>query len=213
MTCRHHWRRHRLGLRDRLPLRARRLAPIRLVVLAAVVTLAAAAVGAVLCRHRLRLRDALLNGAHHRVGAEGVVVGAGEADGAAGGDVGQGDVGREVELARQGGEDLRLLGRVGGRADAHQHVEPARPEERRLEKVWPVGGAEHEEVAPRVDAVELRHELRDDAVHHAAGVRRRAARGRERVDLVEEEDAGRGGGGAGEELAHAPLALADVRRD
>ena len=52
--------------------------------------------------------------------------------------------------------------------------------------------------------------LRHDSVHHAAAVRARAARGRERVELVEEHHARRRVARALEHLADVALGLAHV---
>lgn len=62
----------------------------------------------------------------------------------------------------------------------------------------------------RMDAVELCHQLRDDPVHHAARVARRAAARREGVHLVEEDDARRRRPRPRKQLANLPLRLTNI---
>ena len=86
-------------------------------------------------------------------------------------------------------------------------VEAARPPERLVDGVGAVGGADHDHVAAAFEPVEEREELGDDA---ALGLARLVAGGRDRVDLVDEDDRGRVLGGLLEHLAQAALALAVV---
>ena len=145
------------------------------------------------------------HGLEQRVRAQGVKVRAGEMERTVPRDARQLERGVETELAREGLEDAQLrLVRVA-HAEVEQLVESAGTEERGVEQVRPVRRADHKDVAgaaaaaaaavpavPGGDAVEFGEELRDDAVHDAARVAVRAALGRDRVQLVEEDDAGAG---------------------
>ena len=97
-------------------------------------------------------------------------------------------------------------------AACHPHlVQPAGPEDGRVEDVGPVGGGHQEHAAPHLHPVHLRQQL----VHHPARraaipiAARRSTR-TQRVQLVEKDDTGRGVAGALEAGAHRPFALADV---
>ena len=123
--------------------------------------------------------------------------------------------GVEAELARERLQDAELLPVRRAHAQIEQPVEPPGAQQRRVEQVRPVGRAYDEHLVPapargRGDAVELGEELGDDAVHDAARVAVRAALGRDRVELVEEDDAGPGVARALEDAAHVRLGLADV---
>jgi hypothetical protein len=163
------------------------------------------------------------HGLEQRVRAQGVKVRAGEIERTVSRDARQIERGVETELAREGLEDAQLrLVRVA-HTEVEQLVESAGTEERGVEQVWPVRRANHEDVpgaatAPvpvprrggRGDAVEFGEELRDDPVHDAARVAMRAALGRDRVQLVEKDDAGAGVARALEHATDVRLGLSDV---
>mmetsp|Transcript_40419 Transcript_40419/g.130352 ORF Transcript_40419/g.130352 Transcript_40419/m.130352 type:complete len:418 (+) Transcript_40419:362-1615(+) len=131
-----------------------------------------------------------------------------------------GPLGDDVEVELRGErlatrvylEDLEAALDVG-QIDGHAPVEAARPQQRRVERVRAVGRREDDDAAVSVEAVHLGQDLVDDAVARAARVAaRRAARARNRVELVEKEDAGRGTARLVEELAHVRLRLAEPHR-
>ena len=102
-------------------------------------------------------------------------------------------------------------------ADAEVEQLSKRPgaQQCRVEQIGPVRRAYDKHVVPssssrRGDAIELGEELRDDAVHDAARVAVCAALGRDRVELVEEDDAGAGVARALEDAPDVGLGLADV---
>src|SRR4029450_12091062 len=68
----------------------------------------------------------------------------------------EGQVGGQVA-----GEDLGG-GVLVGPLDLDLHVQPAGPQDGRVDQVLPVGGADHDHVAQRLDAVDLGQELGDD---------------------------------------------------
>ena len=86
------------------------------------------------------------------------------------------------------GEDL--LGRRLVRAlDLDLHVEAAGTQDRRVDEVLAVRRADHDDVAQRLDAVDLGEQLRDDRRLHVRADAR-ATRAEQRVHLVEEDDDG-----------------------
>lgn len=164
------------------------------------------------------------HGLEQRVRAQGVKVRAGEIERTVPRDARQIERGVETELAREGLEDAQLrLVRVA-HAEVEQLVESAGTEERGVEQVWPIRRADHEDVAaaaaapvpvPRRggrggDAVEFGEELRDDPVHDPARVAVRAALGRDRVQLVEKDDAGAGVARTLEHATDVRFGLSDV---
>ena len=131
-------------------------------------------------------------------------VGADEAVGAAR-EIVEIDVGRERHAARVDPEDFAAAGLVG-HADHDLAVEAAGPAERLVDRFGPVGRGDDDDVLPRLQAVEQRQQLRDEALLRLAG--HLAALGRDRIDLVDEDDRRRGLGGLLEHLAQPLLALA-----
>ncbi len=118
-----------------------------------------------------------------------------------------GEVGRQVLLEDVAG------GRAIGPVDLDLHVEAAGPQDRGIDQVRPVGGADDHDVAEPFNAVDLGEELRDDRrldVRGDAG----PARPEERVHLVEEDHHGHVVGrlvlGLLKDLADLPLGLADI---
>ena len=129
--------------------------------------------------------------------------------------------------AAVGGQELLADGEVGrqvGRqdfgsavpvrpADADLDVEAARPQDRRVDHVLTVGGADDHDVVELVDAVDLGEHLRDDGGLHVRGAPGPAG-AEQGVHLVEEDDDGHAGGrllpGSGEDDADAPLGLSHV---
>ena len=77
-----------------------------------------------------------------------------------------------------------------GRVQADLAVEAARAAQRGVERVGAVGRADDDHLAARAQAVHQREELADDALLDLAPDL--GALGRDGVDLVEEDDAGRG---------------------
>lgn len=94
-------------------------------------------------------------------------------------------------------------------------VKPARAAQRRVERLRPVGGGEHEERLPsRVHAVHVREQCRQQArLARAVG---RVARGADGVDLVEEDERGCAAARLGEERVELglrlPLSTEQLRR-
>src|SRR3990172_6558880 len=109
-------------------------------------------------------------------------------------------------------EDVRRR-RAVGPLDLDLDVEPARPEDRRVDQVLAVRGADHDDVLEPLDAVDLREQLRDDRGLDV-GRDPRAPRAEQRVHLVEEHDDRHVLGGLflglHEDLADLALGLADV---
>ena len=113
------------------------------------------------------------------------------------------DVGGELHLAHVHPQDIDapLLVRA-----VHEHlaVEASGPQERRVEDLGPVGGAQQDEARPRVEPVELHEELIERLLllvvpaDHAA----QAASAPEGIELVDEDDGGRLLARLGEEIAH-----------
>ena len=157
------------------------------------------------------------HGLEQRIRAQRIKVRAGEVERARAHNAREVERGVEAELARKRLQDAELLLVRRAHAQIEQPVEPPGAQQRRVEQVRPVGRAYDEHVVPaassargRGDAVELGEELGDDAVHDAARVAVRAALGRDRVELVEEDDAGPGVARALEDAPHVRLGLADV---
>ena len=126
-------------------------------------------------------------------------------------------LGQVVGVQRQVGEDVLgedVPGRLGVRPlDLDLDVEPAGPQDRRVDHVLAVGGADHDDVLQALDAVDLAQQLRHDRVLDVAG-HARAAGAEDRVHLVEEHDdrhalAGLLPGPL-EDQPDVPLGLADV---
>ena len=139
-------------------------------------------------------------------------VGAGHADGALG-QRQEVDVGRERLALGVHGQD-GLPAREVGRADRDLPVEPARPQQRRVQDVRPVGGGDQDDAALGVEAVHLDQQLVQrllalvvPAAHAGAAL---PADG---VDLVDEDDARRVLLGLLEQVAHPGGADADEHLD
>ena len=94
-------------------------------------------------------------------------------------------------------------------------VEAARAQQRRVEDLRPVGRGEQDDALARVEAVELDQELIEGLLLLvvAAGHRADAARAAHRVELVDEDDAGRHLARLLEQIAHARGADADEHLD
>ena len=95
-----------------------------------------------------------------------------------------------------------------GHADLDLAVEAARPAQRRIDRVGPVRRRYDDDLAPALDPVHEREQLRDYALLDLA--RDLVALWRDRVDLVDEHDARRALLGLPEYLAQPLLALAVV---
>ena len=100
-----------------------------------------------------------------------------------------------------------------GTLDLDLHVEAARPQDRRVDQVLAVRGADHDHVLQGLDPVELGQQLRDDRRLDVGGDAGPAG-AEDRVHLVEEHDHRQALLapllGALEDLADLPLGLADV---
>jgi hypothetical protein len=139
-------------------------------------------------------------------------VGAGEARRAAGDDVGL-DVGRHRHLAHVHHEDLLAAADVRQR---HHHlaVEAARAQQRRIEHVGTVGGGDDDDAGGALEAVHLDQQLVERLLALVvAAAEAGAALAADRVDLVDEDDAGRVLLGLLEHVAHARGADADEHLD
>ena len=101
------------------------------------------------------------------------------------------DVGRQRHAAGVDAEDLAAAGLVG-HADDDLAVEAAGAPQRLVDRLGPVGRGDDDRVLPRLDAVEQGQQLRDQPLLGLAGDL--AALGRDRIDLVDEDDRRRGSG-------------------
>ena len=95
------------------------------------------------------------------------------------------DVGRERHAAGVDAENLATAGLVGD-SDDDLAVEAAGTAERLVERFGTVGRGDDDGVLPRLDAVEQGQQLGDQALLRLAGDL--AALGRDRIDLVDEDD-------------------------
>ena len=124
------------------------------------------------------------------------------------------DVGRQLDLPGMHLEDLdaALLVRA---IDQDLAVEAAGPQQRRVEDLRPVGRGEQDDALARIEAVQLDQELVQGLLLLvvAAGHGAEAARPAERVQLVDEDDAGRHLARLLEQVAHARGADADEHLD
>ena len=115
-----------------------------------------------------------------------------------------------MEAARVRLQNLQARFRARQR-EAHLAVEPARSSQRGIDRVRSVGRRDHADSAARVEPVHQRQERGDHrAVDRVLRAAARRARGREPVDLVEEDDGGRSSSGFLEKHAQGPLRLAHV---
>ena len=120
-------------------------------------------------------------------------------------------------MQRQAGVQVLLEDVAGGLGvgplDLDLHVEPARTQDRGVDHVLTVRGADDQHVLQALDAVDLAEQLRNDRVLDVGG--HPGATGTEqRVHLVEEDDDGGALGrllaGPLEDEPDVPLGLADV---
>ena len=101
-----------------------------------------------------------------------------------------------------------------GAVEDHLAVEAAGPQERRVEDVGAVGGRDHDHVRVRVEAVHLDEDLVEGLLALVvAAAQAGAALAADRVDLVDEDDAGRVALRLVEEVADAAGADADEHLD
>ncbi len=101
-----------------------------------------------------------------------------------------------------------------GRVDDHLAVETAGAQQRRVENVRPVGGGDDDDVGVRVEAVHLHQDLVQGLLTLVvATAEAGAALAADRVDLVDEDDAGRVALGLVEQVTHARGADADEHLD
>ena len=113
------------------------------------------------------------------------------------------------------GQDRGPLADVRQR-DRHLPVEPARPQQGRVEDLRPVRRREHHDARRRLEAVHLGEQLVERLLPLVVGhVRARAARAAlaDRVDLVDEDDGGRALARLGEQVTDPGRADADEQLD
>jgi hypothetical protein len=139
-----------------------------------------------------------------RLADQGGEVGADEAVGLAG-EASDIDAVGERHAARVDGEDLAPAALVGD-ADDDLAVEAAGAPQRLVDRLRPVGGGDDDEVLARLQPVEQAQQLRDQPLLGLA--LDLAALGRDRIDLVDEDDRGRRLRSLLEQFAQALLALA-----
>ena len=109
-------------------------------------------------------------------------------------------------------EDVAGGGDVGA-FDPDLHIQSARAQNRRIDEVLAVRGADDDDVVELFDAVDLRQQLGHDRRLHIRGLAR-AAGAEERLHLVEEDHDGESGRGLlpgpSEDQTQLALGLADV---
>ena len=106
-------------------------------------------------------------------------------------------------------EDLLASDAVGS-IDQHLPVEAAGSQQRRIENLGPVGGGDQHDAGGRVEPVHLDQELVQRLLLLVVTAEPRHASGAaERVQFVDEDDAGRLGAGLLEQVPHAGRAHAD----
>ncbi len=132
-----------------------------------------------------------------RLAHQGGEIGADEAVGLAG-EAGDVDSFGERHAAGVDAEDLAAAVLVGN-ADHDLAVEAAGPPQRLVDRLGPVGGGDDDEVLARREPVHQRQQLGDQPLLGLAGDL--AALGRDRIDLVDEDDRGRRLGRLLEQLA------------
>ncbi len=139
-------------------------------------------------------------------------IGAGKA-GRAAGDGLEVDIRRQRNLAHVNLEDLLAADHVGIGHD-HLAVEAAGPQQRRVEHVGPVGRGDQDDALVRLEAVHLDQKLIERLLALViAAAEAGAAVATDRVDLVDEDDAGRVLLRLLEHVAHARGADADEHLD
>ena len=123
------------------------------------------------------------------------------------------DVGRHRHLAHVDEQDLLAAADVGQRHD-HLAVEAARAHQRRIEHVGPVGRGDHDHAGIRLEAVHFDQQLVQRLLALVvAAAQAGAALAADRVDFVDEHDAGRVFLRLLEHVAHARRAHADEHLD
>ena len=115
-------------------------------------------------------------------------------------------------LARVDAEDGLASLQVGV-ADGHLAVEPARPQQRRIEDVRPVGGGDDDDAAVRLEAVHLDQQLVERLLALFVAERAAAAAAADGVELVDEHDARGMAAGVAEQAADARGADAGIHLD
>ncbi len=101
-----------------------------------------------------------------------------------------------------------------GPIDQHMAIETARPQERGVERLGPVGGGHHDHAAVGAEAVHLDQQgIQRLLAFVVSADDARAARFSQRVELVDEDDARRLGLGLLEHIAHPGRANADEHFD
>ena len=112
---------------------------------------------------------------------------------------------------------LRIAARPArsGRCTTTRRSKRPGPQQRRVEHVGPVGGGEHDDAFARVEAVHLGQDLVQRLLALVVAAERRAAAtsAADGVQLVDEDDRGRGLPGLLEQVAHARRADADDHLD
>mmetsp|Transcript_2893 Transcript_2893/g.6565 ORF Transcript_2893/g.6565 Transcript_2893/m.6565 type:complete len:328 (+) Transcript_2893:273-1256(+) len=128
-------------------------------------------------------------------------------------DEGQRDIGRDGGLLQGSFEDA-LPGRKIRKRNVDQLIQSTWTQERLVEKLRSVGGADEEDVLFRTHAIDLCEQLVHHAVARATGIALSGAAGHaDGVQLIEEEHAGSSGSGLVEDLAHVGLGLAEPHRE
>src|SRR5262249_27159211 len=79
--------------------------------------------------------------------------------------------------------------RLVGYADGDLTIEPAGPAQRRIERIGNVGGADDDDLSPRLQPVHEREQLRYDPALDLLLAAQRRPLGRDRIDFIEEDDA------------------------
>ena len=139
-------------------------------------------------------------------------VGAGESRGPCGDDLQLHVVG-DLDVLDVDAEDF-LAALDVGLVDQHLAVEAARAQQGRVEHLGPVGRGHDDDALAAVEAVHLREQLVERLLALVVAAHRRLdADLAERVELVDEDDAGRLGFGLLEQVAHAGGADADEHLD
>ena len=163
-------------------------------------------------RVEIRRGDDLSAGPHRRdgrlVGQVGQV-GTREAGGGPGQRL-QVDVRGQALVAAVNLQDGGSLGQIG-EGDGDLPVEPAGPEQGRVEHLGPVGGGQHDDPHHRVEPVHLRQQLVEGLLPLVVGGEGAGAGppGADGIDLVDEDDGGSPLAGLGEQVAHPGGADAD----
>ena len=123
------------------------------------------------------------------------------------------DVGRQRHLAHMHAQDLLAAAEIGiGHHDLA--VETARTQQRRIENVGPVGRRDQDDAFVGLEAVHLDQQLVEGLLAFVvAAAEAGAAMAADRIDFIDEDDAGRVFLGLLEHVAHAAGADADEHFD